>query len=67
MQRYPSPFLGLDHEAFWQQMERCFAPLLAADTLDASVRPDPHLLPHIGLDPEPAAWPNPADFITPED
>ena len=28
MQRYASPFWGLDQEAFWGQMERCFAPIL---------------------------------------
>src|ERR1700731_3397272 len=25
-----SPFLGVDSDAFWRQMERCFAELLAA-------------------------------------
>src|SRR6266403_1301102 len=25
MQRYASPFLGLDQDVFWCQMERCFA------------------------------------------
>ena len=61
-----SPFLGLDASAFWRQMERCFAPLLAG-TADRSVRPDPALLPAIVLEPPPQAWPDPEDYLDEED
>jgi hypothetical protein len=58
-----SPFWGLDADAFWAQMERCFRPLLETTTPDRSLRPDPALLPTIALDPVPAAWPDPAEFV----
>lgn len=60
-----SPFLGLDAVDFWRQMERCYARLLA--TGDRSERPDPELLPRIRLNPEPAAWPDPAAYLPEED
>jgi predicted metal-dependent hydrolase len=60
-------FLGLDVETFWQQMERCYRPLLATATPDRTLRPDPELLPIIALDPPPAAWPDPVDFIPDSD
>jgi len=60
-----SPFLGLDVEDFWRQMERCYGPLLAGS--DRSLRPDPALYPVIRLQPEPAAWPNPDEFVPEED
>lgn len=62
MQPCGSPFWGLDADAFWRQMERCFAPLLAEGTPDRMLRPDPALLPVIALDPPPAAWPDRAQF-----
>jgi uncharacterized protein len=61
-----SPFLGLNVNAFWQGMERCYGTLLTAAEPDRTLRPDPELLPRITLDPEPAEWPNPDDFL-PED
>ena len=62
-----SPFLGLDSAAFWRQMEQCFRPLLATTAPDRSLRPDPGLIPRIALDPPPAAWPDPADYLGDED
>ena len=62
MEAYESPYLGLDRQAFWQQMERCFAPLFADPNPDRYLRPDEALLPVITLDPPPAQWPDPADF-----
>jgi hypothetical protein len=67
MEAYESPYLGLDRIAFWQQMERCFAPVLAATDPDRALRPDEALIPTITLDPEPAQWPNPEDFVEAED
>ena len=54
--------LGLDLVDFWRQMEACYQPLLSGKA-DRSVRPDASLLPVLRLDPEPAAWPNPEDFV----
>jgi uncharacterized protein len=62
-----SPFLGLNADAFWSRMERCFQPLLETSNPDRSLRPEPTLLPTITLDPPPAAWPDPWQFIDEED
>ena len=62
-----SPFLGLDTAAFWEQMERCFRPLLGTNAPDRSLRPDPGLIPVITLDPPPAAWPDPDDYVSERD
>jgi predicted metal-dependent hydrolase len=61
-----SPFWGLDVNAFWEQMERCFAPLLAAPEPDRGLRPDPERIPTLTLEPPPEHWPDPAEFV-PED
>jgi hypothetical protein len=58
-----SPFMGLDSDAFWRQMEECFRPLLTTSELDRSLRPDPALIPVIRLEPPPETWPNPDDFL----
>src|SRR5690349_14906742 len=58
-----SPFLGLDVAAFWRQMGQCFEPLLNTDSPDRDLRPALELMPVLTLDPPPAAWPNPADFV----
>jgi hypothetical protein len=58
-----SPFLGLDADAFWAQMERCFRPLLTTAPPDRSLRPDPILVPVIALDPPPEQWPDPEEFL----
>jgi uncharacterized protein len=67
MQPCGSPFMGLDADAFWTQMHRCFQPLLESTTPDRRLRPDPARLPTIALDPLPAAWPDPSEFIHDED
>ncbi len=63
MEPYPSLYLGLDHTAFWHAMERCFAGLQAAGDPPASVGLDATLIPTIVLDPAPAAWPDPEQFL----
>ena len=63
MQRCGSPFLGLDVAAFWRQMERCFEPLLNTSSPDRGARPAPGLIPVITLDPPPAVWPDPEQFL----
>jgi predicted metal-dependent hydrolase len=62
MQRYGSPYLGLDTEDFWRQMERCFTPVLAAPDPDRRVELDETLVPQISLEPPPETWPDPAAF-----
>jgi predicted metal-dependent hydrolase len=64
---YPSPHQGLDVAAFWEKMRRCFAPLLDTVPPPAIARPDEALIPTLRLDPEPAAWPDLADFDDHED
>jgi predicted metal-dependent hydrolase len=66
MQPCGSPFWGLDVESFWRQMARCFQPLLQTTTPNRSLRPDEALLPTIQLNPPPAKWPDPAEFLTEE-
>ena len=67
MEPYGSPYLGLNTAHFWQQMERCFAPVLACPDPDRDLRPDEALIPVITLDPPPARWPDLADFEADED
>jgi predicted metal-dependent hydrolase len=67
MQRFGSPYLGLDVAAFWRQMERCFAEVLAVPDPDRRVQLDEALIPEIALDPAPPTWPDPADFVEVED
>jgi predicted metal-dependent hydrolase len=62
-----SPFLGLDVTAFWQEMERCFRPLLETTTPERSLRPVPEQIPTITLEPPPASWPNPEDYLPDEE
>jgi predicted metal-dependent hydrolase len=63
MEAYPSPYLGLDIPVFWNQMERCFAELLASLDPNRSLRPDADLIPRITLDPPPTSWPDPLAFV----
>jgi hypothetical protein len=49
--------------AFWQQMEACFAELLACPDLNQRFEPREELLPTITINPEPAAWPDPQVFL----
>ena len=67
MQPCGSPFWGLDTNTFWEQMNRCFQPLLTVAEPDRSLRPDPTLLPVITLNPPPAVWPDPSAFVPVED
>jgi predicted metal-dependent hydrolase len=67
MRPYGDRYLGLDEKTFWRQMERCFAEVLAATDPDRNLRPEDELLPTITLDPVPASWPNPDDFVEEED
>jgi uncharacterized protein len=63
MQRYGTPFMGLDQTKFWSDMERCFAPVLAADPDTKGITPREELIPEIELEPAPAAWPDPAPYL----
>ncbi len=67
MMKYPSPYLGLDIAAFWQQMDRCFAELLAEPDPNRLLEPEEALLPVITLDPPPETWPDPVEFLGEED
>lgn len=58
-------FGGMDLTDFRARMERCFGPVLVPSP-DRATRPDPGLVPVIRLDPEPADWPDPDDYL-PED
>jgi predicted metal-dependent hydrolase len=62
MQRYPSPYFGLNMGEFWRQMARCFAPLLESPEPDPRLRPEESLRPRIDLDPPPPVWPDLANF-----
>ena len=62
MAAYPSPYLGLDHGAFWYDMERCFADL-HADPENPGVHLNEMLIPTIALDPPPVAWPDPESYL----
>jgi predicted metal-dependent hydrolase len=63
MEPYGSPYLGLDAAAFWRQMERCFAEVLARDEPDRSLKLDESLAPTITLDPPPGSWPDPEEYL----
>lgn len=67
MNRYESPYLGLDISAFWKKMERCFAPVLSAPDPSRDLRPDERWIPVIELDPPPESWPDPAAFVEDEE
>jgi predicted metal-dependent hydrolase len=67
MSRYGGHFLGLDVDAFWRQMEQCFAGVLAAPDPDQKVPLPEELIPRIELSPGPPSWPDPADFMEPEE
>jgi|SRR5579862_5397975 len=66
MNRFGSPFMGLDNNAFWGQMAVCFEELLAAD-IDRRIEPDDALLPTLTLSPSPAEWPDPKVFLEQEE
>jgi predicted metal-dependent hydrolase len=62
MEPLNGPFLGLDRIVFWQQMERCFHDLLAAEEPARSTHLNDGLIPTITLDPPPDAWPDLAAY-----
>lgn len=57
-------FLGLGVDDFWEQMTRCFGPLLESSDPDRGLRPAPDLLPAIALDPPPEQWPDPDEYVS---
>ena len=63
MDRFGSPYLGLDIAGFWDLMAVCFAELLAAAEPDRRIVPEEDLLPTLTLSPAPAEWPDPAQFL----
>ena len=66
MVRHGPRHLGLDVADFWRQMERCFAELLATSEPDRQCVPQEELIPTVTLDPPPASWPDPAEFLEEE-
>jgi predicted metal-dependent hydrolase len=66
MNRYDAHFLGLDQTAFWQQMDRCFAELLAMPDPTRAVPIQEELIPTLELNPAPEAWPDPEPFLREE-
>ena len=67
METYPSPHLGLDIGKFWLDMESCFAEVHAAGDVATGVELNQALVPRIDLDPTPAAWPDPKEFLEDEE
>ena len=67
MSRYASPYLGLDADAFWRQMERCFAGVVDRADPDLGLRPTEELMPVITLEPPPVAWPDLPEAEEPEE
>jgi predicted metal-dependent hydrolase len=67
MHRYGSPYLGLDQTVFWDQMDRCFAELVAGPEPPTGTAIREELIPTIAIDPAPEAWPDPAEFLEPEE
>jgi hypothetical protein len=63
MERYDPHYMGLDRPSFWDRMEQCFAPLLAAPEPPQGLEPQEDLIPTIELDPAPQEWPDPAEFL----
>ena len=66
MGRYGSPFLGLDETRFWEQMQRCFAEVLAVAEPTKAIAPVEELIPTIELDPSPREWPDPSAYVEAE-
>jgi predicted metal-dependent hydrolase len=63
MQRFGTPFQGLDQTAFWAQMDACFAELLAQPDPTRAVPINEDLIPTMTLAPPPDAWPDPEPFL----
>jgi hypothetical protein len=67
MHRYDSPYLGLDRDAFWAQMDRCFAELIVGPEPPPGTVIREELIPTITIDPAPETWPDPAPFLEAEE
>lgn len=68
MGKYTSPYLGLDHVRFWQQMEVCFHEMLSTEKPDRhTIKLDEAKIPEITIDPQPAIWPDPQKFVEAEE
>jgi predicted metal-dependent hydrolase len=67
MNRYAPVCLGLDVADFWQQMDSCFAELLASSDPDRRLEPNEDLLPTILVTPAPPAWPDPEIYLHDDD
>jgi hypothetical protein len=67
MKPYGSPYKGLDAEAFWRAMGHCFAGVLDEPPAQPPPTLDAERIPMLTLDPAPAAWPNPADYLEARD
>jgi predicted metal-dependent hydrolase len=67
LEKFGSAYLGFDIEAFWRQMELCFAGVLADPNPDRRVPLQEELIPTIVLSPAPAVWPDPAQFVSDDD
>src|SRR6266852_798977 len=63
MKRYGSPFMGLDQEAFWGQMQSCYADLLALAEPTRAVTIEEERIPTMELIPPPDVWPEPEAFL----
>src|SRR5262249_41553838 len=63
MQRYSSPHLGLDQTVFWENMDRCFSPIIADGAATTGLEIDEDAIPTIDLSPPPEEWPDPAPFL----
>ena len=67
LERYGPGHLGLNLADFAAQMDACFAELLASGEPARGTAIREELIPEIALTPEPETWPDPAEFIEPED
>lgn len=61
----PSPFWGMDLDAFYKQHHRCHEKLL--QNPDTTVEIDEDLLPMIALHPLPEQWPDVSEYLEEED
>ena len=66
MTPYGPSYWGLNQDQFWSQMERCFAPVLAAPDQTRGIEIEEETIPTISLDPAPDEWPDPAHYIEEE-
>lgn len=65
LKRFQPECQGLNLEQFTEALDRCYAPLLNHPSLQAS-NLNVELVPQIVLNPQPAQWPNVADFLPDE-